>query len=91
MTRPPAHTILNGITRQRIIEIAKENGLRVVERPFTVEEALSAKEAFLTSASSFAKPITRIDDTVIGNGNIGSLSELLADKYLDFVNQPAPA
>lgn len=91
VTRPPVSAILNGITRLRIIDIAKENGLTVVERPFTVEEALSAREAFVSSASSFAMPVTRIDDTIIGNGTIGSLSEILAGKYLEFVNRAAPA
>ncbi len=91
VTRPPAHTILNGITRMRIIEIARQQGVPFVERPFSVEEAYNAREAFVSSASSFAKPVTKIDDQVVGNGHMGELTELLAQKYLEFVNQPGPA
>ncbi len=86
VTRPASDAILNGITRQRILAIAEQKGIKFVERPFTVEEALKSREAFLTSASSFAKPITKIDETVIGNGHIGELSDALAEAYLDYAN-----
>ena len=89
VTRPPTNAILNGITRMRIIAIAEESGIPFVERAFTVAEAHSAREAFVSSASSFAKPVTRIDDQVIGNGHMGALTEQLSQKYLEFINQPA--
>ena len=73
----------------RIIAIAEESGIPFVERAFTVAEAHSAREAFVSSASSFAKPVTRIDDQVIGNGHMGALTEQLSQKYLEFINQPA--
>lgn len=86
VTRPPENTILNGITRRRIIKIAKESGMHFVERPFTVSEAHNAREAFVSSASSFAKPVTKIDQYVIGNGHIGELTEILSQKYIEFAN-----
>ena len=89
VTRPPTNAILSGITRMRIIAIAEESGIPFVERAFTVTEAHSAREAFVSSASSFAKPVTRIDDQVIGNGHMGALTEQLSQKYLEFINQPA--
>jgi D-alanine transaminase len=82
VTRPPTHAILNGITRQVVIEIAKEAGLRFVERAFSVEEAHAAREAFVTSTTSFVMPITTIDDATIGNGKPGSFALRLREKYL---------
>lgn len=81
VTRPPSHAILNGITRLVVIEIAKQAGLRFVERAFTVEEAHAAREAFVTSTTSFVMPITQIDDATIGNGKPGSFALQLREKY----------
>ncbi len=89
VTRAPTHAILNGITRQRILKIAQEKGLRFVERAFTVEEAKQAREAFISSASSFVKPVTKIDDQVIGNGHMGELTTALYDGYEAFMNSVA--
>jgi D-alanine transaminase len=83
VTRPPTHAILNGITRLVVIELAKEAGLRFVERAFSVEEAHAAREAFVTSTTSFVMPITQIDDATIGNGKPGSFAVRLREKYLD--------
>lgn len=82
VTRPVSHSILNGITRTTLLDLAKREGLTYVERPFTVEEAKRAREAFLTSTTSFVQPITRIDDAVIGNGEPGSVSLTLRGLYM---------
>jgi len=82
VTRPPTHAILNGITRQVVIDLAKEAGLRFVERAFSVDEAHAAREAFVTSTTSFVMPITTIDDVTIGNGKPGSFALQLREKYL---------
>ena len=82
VTRPPTHAILNGITRLVVIELAQEAGLRFVERAFSVEEAHAAREAFVTSTTSFVMPITQIDDATIGNGKPGSFAIQLREKYL---------
>jgi D-alanine transaminase len=82
VTRPPSHAILNGITRLVVIEIAKAAGLRFVERAFSVEEAHTAREAFVTSTTSFVMPITQIDEATIGNGRPGSFALQLREKYL---------
>jgi D-alanine transaminase len=52
-------------------------------RAFTVEEAQSAREAFVTSATSFITPVVQIDDRPIGNGVPGSLATALRQAYLD--------
>ena len=57
----PAPAILPGITRLSIMQLAKEAGLTVEERLFTVDEACGAAEAFFTSASTFVVPVVAID------------------------------
>lgn len=71
------NAILNGITRLSVLELAREAGMALVERPFSVDEAKAAREAFVTSTTSFVKPVVRIDDTVIGDGKPGPLSRKL--------------
>ena len=70
-THPANGLILNGVTRQMILKLAKQNGLIVLEKPFSPEEAKKAPEAFMTAAFSLVKSITQIDDTPIGSGTVG--------------------
>ena len=72
VTRPLANSILSGITRLVLKQLAEESGVRVIERAFSVEEAKTAREAFITSTTSFVTPVVRIDDRVIANGQPGS-------------------
>ncbi|MSO92729.1 MAG: D-amino-acid transaminase [Rhodospirillales bacterium] len=83
ITRDASHAILNGITRLAVLEVARKNGVTFVERPFTVEEAKAAREAFLTSSTNHVKAVTRIDGTSIGNGDIGELTTNLIDMYAE--------
>ena len=71
ITRPAEFVILRGITRTVVIDLANRKGIKIVERFFTVEEALKAKEAFLTSATANVTPIIRIDGAPIGDGKPG--------------------
>jgi D-alanine transaminase len=89
VTRDVSNEILRGITRQSLIEAAKEAGVRIVERRFTVEEAKRAREAFITSATAYVTPVVRIDDAVIGNGEPGSIALRLRRLYLDFARAGA--
>ncbi len=91
VTRPTSNAILGGITRLTLIRLARENGIDVVERPFTLEEAKSAREVFITSTTNFVKPITQIDDTVIGNGEPGETSRRLLGLYLAHMRNGTPA
>jgi D-alanine transaminase len=84
VTRPATPAILRGITRQTILRIAEAEGIRFVERPFTVDEAKAAREAFTSSATSFATPVVQIDDSTIGDGKPGALSRRLLELYLDY-------
>ena len=84
LTPPATSDILRGVTRQTLLRIAAEEGLKFAERRFTVDEAKAAREAFTTSATSFVTPVVQIDETVIANGAPGSLSQRLLDWYLDY-------
>jgi D-alanine transaminase len=89
VTRTADNAILNGITRQTVIAIAKEEGLEFVERSFSVAEAMAAREAFITSATSFVLPVSQIDDKVVANGKPGSLSRRLREAYSAFLGRVA--
>src|SRR5919107_73902 len=68
VTRPADHAILRGITRTVLLDAIGAQYLTLEERPFTVQEAYAAREAFLTSASQIVMPVVRIDSKPIGNG-----------------------
>jgi D-alanine transaminase len=81
VTRPLGHDILPGITRSVVIEVAKAEGLAFEERPFTLEEAYAAREAFVTSASQIVLPVVRIDGRPVGNGAPGLIATGLRSHY----------
>ncbi|MEP4380667.1 MAG: D-amino-acid transaminase [Alphaproteobacteria bacterium] len=85
VTRPAGPDILRGITRQAIIRLAGDMGIAFEERKFSCDEALAAREAFLSNSSHFVTPVTAIDDTVIANGKPGSLSAALHERYMEFM------
>jgi D-alanine transaminase len=81
VTRPADNGILRGVTRTVLIEAIKAQGLTFVERPFTVEEAYGAREAFITSASLIVMPVVRIDGRPVGNGAPGLLASALRREF----------
>jgi D-alanine transaminase len=74
ITRAVNQEILRGITRTTLIDLLKREGLELIERPFTIAEAKSAREAFNTSATSVVMPVVSIDGTPVGNGAPGLVS-----------------
>lgn len=84
-TRNLGQDILGGITRQTILKVAKDNKIDVIEKAFSINEARNAKEAFVTSATSFVTAVISIDDNLIGNGTIGEVARKLRADY--FANQ----
>lgn len=82
ITRHLSNDILHGITRHVVLELAAEKNLVVEERAFTLEEALDAKEAFVTSATAFVMPVVRINGQPLGNGGPGILSSQLRAMYI---------
>lgn len=83
ITRPLSNSILAGCTRRALLRLAKEHGVEIEERKFTVDEAYAADEAFLTSASQFVMPIVEIDGRRIGGGQPGPVTRRLRGFYLD--------
>ena len=80
ITRQIDNAILRGVTRTTLIDVLKRERLTLVERPFTVEEAKAAREAFVTSATNVVMPVVSIDGQPIGNGFPGLLTlKLRAD------------
>jgi D-alanine transaminase len=91
VARPLSNAILPGITRKAILHLAEETGLTIEERPFTLEEAFDAAEAFNTSASTFILPVVRIDGRPVGDGRPGALTSRLRKLYLVMAGAPAAA
>ncbi|CCD93930.1 putative D-alanine aminotransferase [Bradyrhizobium sp. ORS 375] len=89
VTRPNSNAILPGCTRKAVVKLAEERQLKVEERLFTVDEALAAKEAFITSASSFVQPVVTIDGKPVGDGKPGPVATRLREIYVDFARATA--
>ena len=83
ITRHLGNEILSGITRKAVLRLAEEQKVGVEERPFTVEEAKNAVEAFVTSASTFVCPVIKIDGQPIGNGLPGPMAQKLRQIYIE--------
>ena len=83
VTRPNSPTILPGCTRAAVQALAERDGVQIEERAFTVHEALAAREAMLTSASTFVLPIVRIDGQPIGDGTSGPIARRLRELYIE--------
>jgi D-alanine transaminase len=82
VTRQADSAILSGVTRLAILDIIRREGYAFVERPFSVAEAKSAREAFLTSTVVDLLPVVRIDGAAVGDGRPGPLSRKLRECYL---------
>ena len=87
LTRELDHGILAGVTRGTVVKLAESLGLSFAERRFTIEEARRAREAFVTSATSYVTPVVRIDEAVIGNGKPGSTARALFEVYARYMEQ----
>lgn len=84
MTRQADFGILKGVTRTAIFEIAREKGIRIAEKPFTVEDAMQAQEAFCSSATALIVPVVELDGHKIGDGKPGDLTREIYQRYRDY-------
>jgi D-alanine transaminase len=84
VTHQADHAILNGVTRLGVLQVAREAGFTLVERPFSVAEAKGAREAFLTSTTNFVVPIVQIDEATVGEGRPGEFVRRLRTAYAEF-------
>ena len=83
ITRGLSNDILHGITRAAVLRFAAEAQMEVEERNFTIDEAMAADEAFITSASTFVMPVVEIDGASLGGGTPGHVSKRLREIYLE--------
>lgn len=82
-TRNLGNDILAGITRAKVKELASSAGLKLIEAPFSIDEAKNAREAFVTSATSFVTAVVQIDESPIGNGACGIIATKLRKEYFE--------
>jgi D-alanine transaminase len=88
-TRDVQANILRGVTRNSVIRLIAESGLSLDERPFTLAEAKSAREAFITGAGTLVLPVVRIDGALVGDGNPGPVAKRLRDLYISEARRKA--
>ncbi len=81
VTRRADESILHGVTRAALIQVAAALGLRLIERPFAVLEAKTASEAFFSSATTIAMPVVSLDGAVIGDGRPGPVTLALRGAF----------
>jgi D-alanine transaminase len=89
VTRPAEHGILKGITRTTAIDVAAKLGLVFVEREFSVDEMLSAREAFMTSATGICVPVVEVDGKPVANGHPGTVSSDIRDAFFAIAEKTA--
>jgi len=83
ITRSLDGKILAGITRDSILNCAKNKNIKVEEKKISLDNIKDCKEAFITSASSFVTPVIQVDKMIINDGKVGKFSNLLRKTYLE--------
>ena len=84
-TPPLDADILNGITRNSVIQLIKKEHMKLVEKNITVNELLKADEVFMTGTAAEVKSVTKIDKNAIGNGGIGEITKELQKSFMNIV------
>jgi D-alanine transaminase len=80
-THPATHQILHGVTRAYVMELAREQGMPVEERPVPLEEMRAADEIFFTGTTTEVRPTVRLDDQPVGNGKVGPVAKALYEAF----------
>lgn len=83
ITRPLSNLILPGIRRRTLIEITEREGIELEQRLFTIEEAIQADEAFISSATTIVLPVVSIDGETIADGKPGAITAKLRKLYIE--------
>lgn len=83
LTPPIAAGILDGITRRKVIALARGEGIEVRQEPLRPEDLRASEEAFLTATLKEVLPITRVDDVAIGDGRPGPITARIRQHYLE--------
>ena len=82
---PRDHTVLNGITRQTIIDISKDLDLEVFEKDISVDDVKVADEAFFTGTAAEVTPVIQVDQSKIGDGTTGKITRKVQNEYFDLI------
>ena len=82
---PPLHSVLDGITRATVCELARRREIRIEERLITRDDLYVADEIFLTGTAAEVTPSREVDHRTIGNGSRGPITQALQDAYFDVV------
>ena len=82
---PRDHTVLNGITRQTIIDISKDLDLEVFEKDISVDDVKLADEAFFTGTAAEVTPVVQVDQSKIGDGTTGEITRKVQKEYFDLI------
>jgi branched-chain amino acid aminotransferase len=78
---------MNGITRQKVIDICKSNGIEVFERNFSLVDTYGADEAFLTGTFGAQTPVGMIDGRKIGSGELGPVATQIRSLYKELIKE----
>lgn len=81
----PITTVLEGITRNCVLSIAKNNNIKVIEQKFTRDELYIADEVFLSGTAAEITPVREVDNRKIGKGKPGKITKMVQDQYLEMV------
>ena len=85
-THPQNHLILGGVTRDIVIQIAREKKINIIEKKFCLDDVYDSDEAFLTSTTVGVLPVIKINDKNILNGKVGKITKKIRTYYEDFIN-----
>jgi branched-chain amino acid aminotransferase len=85
-TPPVSAGILEGITRDAVMQIAEELGIECVERDVSLFDVYAAEEAFLTGTAAEVVPVTMVDNRKIGNGQPGEVTQRLIQRYRELTH-----
>ncbi|MFK7861039.1 MAG: aminotransferase class IV [Granulosicoccus sp.] len=76
---------MNGVTRQKVIDLCHDNGIPVFEKNYSLYEAYSADEAFLTGTFGAQTPVSDIDGKLVGDGGAGPMTRRIRELYMELV------
>jgi branched-chain amino acid aminotransferase len=80
---------MNGITRQKVIDVCRADGIPVFERNYSLVDTYGADEAFLTGTFGAQTPVGEVDGRQIGTGDMGPMTLRIRDLYKKLVEQDA--
>ena len=89
ITKPLSNEILPGIRRNRLLNLAKQIGLQIQERKFSMDEVYNADECFISAATIILLPVIKADDKAINGGKIGEYTTKLRELYKEILKAQA--